>query len=234
MSISLICGYLQHGKSTFSKKRLQFHPTTDLAKIENIAGGYYQLVFTKKGDVTRESFPESVLTKGRVSTKDFAMGHVLKVETHKELGLEIPEELWESLKDTMKVRDLETGEYHSLRYYYIEYAKEVCESNPTYFANYIAKQIPSLKEGIDYSVSDWRKNIECKLFVEKFGQDHVTTIRVFRSGVPIPAKDFPLEHELDLEQTDQLLLQSMEDLKEAVKLWPQYADYALAGVYTEN
>jgi len=53
----------------------------------------------------------------------------------------------------------------------------------------------------------------------------VTTLRLFRSIVEIPLADEASEHDLDSLATDYLLVQSDDEFKLAVKLWPQYKDY---------
>ena len=74
----------------------------------------------------------------------------------------------------------------------------------------------------NYMVTDWRYPNEVE-FLQKRG--FVTTIRVFRSEVPIPGKDVISEHSLDNECTDFLLISPQDNFEEVCKLFPQYKNY---------
>ncbi len=87
--------------------------------------------------------------------------------------------------------------------------------------DYWVKQV-SLTPGQNYMVTDWRYKNEVE-FLQKRG--FVTTIRVYRSEVPVPGKDVISEHSLDNECTDFLLISPSEKFEEVCKLFPQYTGY---------
>jgi len=219
----MVCGYMKHGKTTLCSHTLKSIHSTDINVLkEEIKGKYYQLVYTAQFSEDASSISKDI------TLKDYPLAYVLKLDTHKRLGLDIPESLWDTFKDTVSILDIDTRKYEKLRYFYIKYAKQICDINPSYYADCVIANIKkNFNKDTIYSVSDWRKPIEYETIMKT--QLPVSTVRIFRSSVVIPDDDYPLEHLLDKFQTTSLYVQSVEDFHKAVTIWPQYADYQLVG-----
>ena len=74
------------------------------------------------------------------------------------------------------------------------------------------------------SVTDWRYPNELD-YIRQYEHLNVTTVRVYRSDVPVPSDEDISEHQLDNIITDFLLVTSDDEFEQACILFPQYKNY---------
>ena len=94
---------------------------------------------------------------------------------------------------------------------------------------------PENTKGKNVMVTDWRFSNELD-YVRNTNVD-VTTIRLFRSEVPIPQGDIISEHQLDGTLTDFLLIPKTDtnfEFDEACRLFPQYKKYTKYNMCTKD
>lgn len=81
-----------------------------------------------------------------------------------------------------------------------------------------------LEKSETISITDWRYPNELD-YISQYKNLNITTIRLYRSNIPVPPDDIISEHQLDNVSTDFLLVPNEEDFKKACKLFPQYNNY---------
>lgn len=76
-------------------------------------------------------------------------------------------------------------------------------------------------------ITDWRYPNELE-YLKKYKNHKITTIRLFRSDIPIPSTETISEHQLDDMSTDFILVpktNSEEEFTKACELFPQYKKF---------
>jgi len=225
--IILITGYKGTGKDSlykFSKKSGKFYQGND--KVCNVGW----LVYCENPHLMLPFCLSKELNR-------FAFADVLKMEVHDYLKLEKKKpDAYESEKNTMLMADPNSGEVKTLRQHYIDFGQMKRKEDKLYWC----KKLNLDQGGI---LTDWRFKKEYEYMKNKykaspenkFKEQPVWTIRLFRSEVPIPDKledvEEDSEHNLDSEKTNFLLVPSPVDFKNLVKIMPQYSDFERFGSY---
>lgn len=80
--------------------------------------------------------------------------------------------------------------------------------------------------------TDWRFINELKSAIDA-GMS-ITTVRLYRSIVPVPPENIESEHDLDSIDTDYLLVPDKHNFKEACKNWEFYSGYVLLGSIVDS
>jgi len=106
------------------------------------------------------------------------------------------------------------GKIASARDLYIEWGTIKRKQDPYYWCKFIKKD--------KCIITDWRYPNELEYVAN--GSD-TSTVRVFRSSVPVPDQTIESEHSLDKFTTDFLVLDNCDDLAKVQSLFPQYKDY---------
>lgn len=219
MALQLICGYTQSGKTTLCSAPVVIDPIRE-GEIPDLGGRYHQIIYCSP-DRNSSDTPNL----DGVVERPFAAA--LKEESHERLGLKIPRELWDVVKDKIQVRDPVTGQYNTIRHYYLEYGSADSPELRRDPDHWTRKAFEDFDGNGNWIASDWRKIGELEntkaLAVSKGVP--FTTWRVYRSSVPIPGPDSRLEHDLDRITTDLLCVQSPEEFVRACELFPQYREY---------
>lgn len=225
MSLQLIAGYTLSGKSTMSRADLVALPYAQHHRLlASEATGYRQLIYARPGGAHFDAAP--VLS----GLLERPLAASLKEMTHERLGLQIPIELWDTVKDAVLVRDPDDGgTLHTIRHYYLKYGAEACAGDP---AVWVRKTLAAFDGTSHWSLPDWRKPLEYAFIRDRAAQLGVrlTTYRIFRSAVPVPGPNSPLEHDLDDTETDMLCVQSTEDFVRACEIFPQYKQHVPAWI----
>jgi hypothetical protein len=159
-----------------------------------------------------------------------AFADILKREVHRTLNLAEHQRdpTWlEANKDTVLF------EGKTLRQHYIDTAMAKREIDPIYWARAAMKELTltqTTEEEQVFVITDWRFPNEAEYINHVASRNGfgVITLRLFRPEVPIPPIDEISERALDSTSTYLLLVPSeraSDSFNEAVKLWPQYANY---------
>lgn len=145
-----------------------------------------------------------------------AFADKLKEDVHQRLGLVSAQSMRPNAKDVFVVDGL------TLRQHYIKRAKEVRDSDPTFYARMAwetRQQILQDDPEAVFIVTDHRYANEVPTW-------DVVSIRLFRSAVPVPAADNESERSLDTHTSDLLLVPDDKvEWKQAIKQFPQYRHY---------
>jgi len=118
-----------------------------------------------------------------------------------------------------------TKQVVSARDCYIEHALIRRTQDPLYWCKKIFNT-SLIDQNITYVITDWRYENELSYIKTHF--KNITTIRLFRSNVPIPHQDIISEHNIDKYTTDFLLLTEnihIDEFKKSLYIFPQYYDY---------
>ena len=202
MSVFLLSGYRGTGKDSLytaaSEGRLQWRI------LESLRGDELWHVYCNDG-----ADPEATLDDmlyGSPVRQAFA--DALKADVHQRLGLV------EHIDTIIGKDDPITEDGKTLRDFYIERAAEVRSTDPSYYAQRVRRRINPLATTV---ITDFRYREELEEF------PFATTVRLYRSAVPVPPVNVPSEHQLDGIMHD-ILLVAAGDTPPAL-----YASYVLHG-----
>ena len=133
--------------------------------------------------------------------------------------LNIPDPIdYDAYKETI-IRDGKT-----YRDFLIEHAAKRRNEDVNYWLNK-ATDWDNINSNSKISITDWRYPNELE-FLNKLKHLTVTTIRLYRSEVPIPPANVSSEHQLDDILTDFLFVSPNKgEFEKACLLFPQYKDY---------
>lgn len=161
------------------------------------------------------------------------LGFADAVKTESELKYGVPANLPDSEKEIRKYIHPDSQELVSARDCWIEMGDGMRLKDEDYWVNRV---IEGMKETNGHVViTDWRYPNEYNKICAVFPDTPVTTIRLFRSSVPIPDKHISSERSLDDFMTDILLLSDSgsssyeNEFQEACKIFPQYKNYVTIG-----
>jgi hypothetical protein len=157
-----------------------------------------------------------------------AFAKILKRESSEVYG--IPLVVPDAEKDVAQFTHYRTHETVSARDIYIEWGAIRRAQDPNYWCKKVCETFAPVN-GISYMITDWRFRNEIE-YVQSV-TNGVTSVRIYRSDVPVPDFDIPSEHDLDEYPTDLLLLKdhnSSDEFRRALILFPQYQDYEITDI----
>ncbi len=230
MAIHLVCGYRGVGKDTFCAEPLRFFCRHEEGEAPDEPETYHQYIFGSPG-VRLPRLPEGCRPRSGLRARRTSLAQTLKQLTHQKLGLSIPENMWDSVKDKISVTF--EGKTQTLRGWYIQFGEELCAQDPFHFVKCTLNPVPVDDEVL---VSDWRKISELSYAKSHAEEKKMAffTWRIYRSCVPLPPADALLEFDLDSVRTDFLCVQSREEFERACARFPQYKGYVLKALAIRN
>ncbi len=236
MKYHLISGYKHSGKDTFYKKLSTPNVIKKHKEAFDPLNPNQAALYSSESD---EKIPYFyILAKPGCIDSDFqfyqkmppvrmAMADMVKEEIHDYFKINFSSnECAELAKDGLQFYDEESGNYRSLRSYYIEHAMKMRKINPDHWCvkAYTSNLINSDDEVTDIAITDWRFVNERNYF-DHVG--HTLTYRIFRQEADDENFFDESEHDLDKEISDFLVVGSIEDIVAAKKKFPQYYDYQI-------
>lgn len=135
---------------------------------------------------------------------------------------------FEHRKDDLYVRSdnvLWGNDLRTIREYYIIHGRNQRLIDPDYWVKQVALKL----DDNPHMITDFRFPNEYKYFasIDKY---NVSTVRVFRSTIPIPDQNEASEHSLDTFKTDYVILSGdniNDEFKALIKLFPQYTNFEM-------
>lgn len=197
MKAIFLCAYRRTGKDTFCNY---------LQSGDNVLSCQWN-VFTKGNN----AFPRPSPDIQRVAFADILKREVITVLDRRGISID-------NIEENKDKPILPSG--RTFRDLCIAHATSKRKENPDYWC----QQALLGNIGKYICVTDWRFPNEYEYFRTSGVFDEITTIRLFRSDVPIPPKVELSEHSLDNIQTDFLLCPPGDEEK-ALNIFPQYKNY---------
>lgn len=148
------------------------------------------------------------------------IGFADKLKEEASLKYNIPLHISDEDKDKKIYVHPKTKQLVSARDIYIEWGKKRRNEDINYWVKKVEEQFVPEYNNI---ITDWRFINEYEYLNERY--PFITTIRLFRSDVPIPNYDIESEHNLDTFETDYLFLATPNDFDIALELFPQYSNF---------
>lgn len=207
MQPAMLCGYRRTGKDSLAQILNNDYPGGDAR--------FHWRVYRRPD--SKASLPGSVHYQG------CAFAYILKQESAAEYN--IPLVVADSEKDVPQFTHYRTGETVSARDIYIEWGAIRREQDPNYWCKKVCETFTD-SEKVCYIVTDWRFRNEIEYVKSVTGG--VTSLRIYRSEVPVPPLNIPSEHDLDGYATDLVLLRDDDhaaEFERALTLFPQYGEY---------